>query len=247
MIGLALTRPDLDLFALLVHELTVAEDAGAARARAASPLVDLIGADALASFTHDPRVGTYTEPVTVGQDPQNVARYLQEFQHGDPLAPTMRRLGRATRTDDVLPRAALRRTDFYRDFLARDGLDHGLNLFVVDHGTHLGDVRLWRARGSSPFGARETALLDALAPYLRAALRRERVGSTTVGPPLTPREQQVAELVATGLTDRAVATRLGISFATVRTHLSRALGKTGAPNRAALAALVAARGGGHRP
>ncbi|WP_327713605.1 AAA family ATPase [Streptomyces sp. NBC_00464] len=56
---------------------------------------------------------------------------------------------------------------------------------------------------------------------------------------LTAREREVAELVAEGLTNQAIATRLYLSPRTVETHLSRVFRKTDVATRAALAALVA--------
>ena len=49
--------------------------------------------------------------------------------------------------------------------------------------------------------------------------------------PLTPREVQVLELLAEGLPNKAIATRLGISDQTVKFHVSSISGKLGAKNR----------------
>ena len=48
---------------------------------------------------------------------------------------------------------------------------------------------------------------------------------------LTPREIEVLELVAQGLSNKAVAVRLGISDQTVKFHLTSISGKLGALNR----------------
>src|SRR5688572_25131419 len=48
---------------------------------------------------------------------------------------------------------------------------------------------------------------------------------------LTPREIDVLELVAEGLSNKAVAVRLGISDQTVKFHLTSLSGKLGAINR----------------
>ena len=48
---------------------------------------------------------------------------------------------------------------------------------------------------------------------------------------LTPREVEVLELVAEGLSNKAVAARLGISDQTVKFHLTSLSGKLGAINR----------------
>jgi len=56
--------------------------------------------------------------------------------------------------------------------------------------------------------------------------------------PLTDREREIATLVATGLSSRAVAERLTVSVRTVEGHIYRAMAKTGAGNREELLAMV---------
>ena len=56
--------------------------------------------------------------------------------------------------------------------------------------------------------------------------------------PLTRREQQVAELVAEGLTNKEVAARLVIASRTAETHVENILTKAGLSNRTQLAAWV---------
>lgn len=52
--------------------------------------------------------------------------------------------------------------------------------------------------------------------------------------PLTGREREIVALVGTGLSNHEIAERLSISRATARTHVSRAMGKIGARDRAQL-------------
>ena len=63
--------------------------------------------------------------------------------------------------------------------------------------------------------------------------------------PLTRRQQEVAHLVAQGLTDREVATRLSISVRTAESHVEQILARLGFRSRAQIAAWVAARGVSH--
>lgn len=55
-------------------------------------------------------------------------------------------------------------------------------------------------------------------------------------PNLTRRENQIAALVAQGLSNKQIARHLNITLATVKDHMHRVLVKTQLPNRAALAA-----------
>ena len=70
----------------------------------------------------------------------------------------------------------------------------------------------------------------ALAPKI-AALLMDRIKNPA--PALTPREIQLLELLATGLSNRAIAKKTFISEATVKTHLVHIYGKLGVDNRTA--------------
>ena len=59
---------------------------------------------------------------------------------------------------------------------------------------------------------------------------------------LTAREREVLELVATGLSNRAIATALGVSEHTVKFHVRSLLDKLGAETRADAVARAARRG-----
>lgn len=66
--------------------------------------------------------------------------------------------------------------------------------------------------------------------YLVAAAQAADVAEPLVEP-LTRRETEVLELLAEGLTNKAIAARLGLSDETVKFHLTSIFGKLGASNR----------------
>jgi DNA-binding CsgD family transcriptional regulator len=107
-----------------------------------------------------------------------------------------------------------------------------------------GGVR-WLRVSARPFGSSVlTSLLDVTA--LRqaeedAAALAARLDGSVTGV-LSPREHQVVELLAAGLTGDEVADRLGISPATVRVHIRNATGKLGASTRTQAVAIAVARG-----
>jgi DNA-binding CsgD family transcriptional regulator len=78
------------------------------------------------------------------------------------------------------------------------------------------------------------ALLDAVVGTMRCIVIAANPASAT----LSPREAEVATMVARGLTNRAIATALDISLWTVATHLRRIFAKLGVNNRAEMVALV---------
>ena len=83
---------------------------------------------------------------------------------------------------------------------------------------------------------RGTGLTDAVAAAAgRVVLPASRTPS---GATLTPREQQVAELVSEGLTNRAIADRLGMAPGTARIHVERILAKLGLTSRVQVATWV---------
>jgi DNA-binding NarL/FixJ family response regulator len=68
--------------------------------------------------------------------------------------------------------------------------------------------------------------------------REQEVGSEA----LTPREQQVVQMLARGLQNKEIAVELSISERTVKFHVSSILAKLGAGNRTEAVALAAQKG-----
>ena len=66
--------------------------------------------------------------------------------------------------------------------------------------------------------------------------------ATTVTMPLTPREREVLALLAQGLANKVIASRLAITEHTVKTHVAAVYEKLGAGNRAEAVVAAARRG-----
>ena len=79
----------------------------------------------------------------------------------------------------------------------------------------------------------ERLLLDVTVGEVRCVLQVCRPDRREA---LSPREEQVARMVADGRTNRAIATALDISLWTVSTHLRRIFAKTGVVSRAEMVA-----------
>lgn|GEM_PF-6699259 len=116
---------------------------------------------------------------------------------------------------DALQRSAAVAADELRAFDFRQLEGHALALA----GKKREALELFEAGGALADARR---LRDELTP-------RNRLGRSANA--LTTREREVAELVAHGLTNRAIADRLAVSEKTVETHLASIFAKTGARTR----------------
>ncbi len=88
-----------------------------------------------------------------------------------------------------------------------------------------------------------TAGLVALDASLAESVLRPRLTpAPALVEPLTPREMEVLQLVAEGLTNRRIGERLGISEHTAKFHVNAILGKLGAQSRSEAVALAARLG-----
>ena len=98
----------------------------------------------------------------------------------------------------------------------------------------------------------ETPLSPAIATRFLAEFRRERTvreAPTDVpeAPVLTRRELEVLRLVADGLGNKEIGTRLSITEGTVKNHVHNALKKLQLENRIQAAGYIVRQGLGHRP
>ena len=66
--------------------------------------------------------------------------------------------------------------------------------------------------------------------------------SVAVARVLSPREREVLDLLANGLTGEEAAVRLSLSPETIRTHIRNAMGKLGAHTRVHAVAIAMRRG-----
>jgi DNA-binding NarL/FixJ family response regulator len=88
------------------------------------------------------------------------------------------------------------------------------------------------------------AAIEALASGL-TVLHPDRSGSFAAAPcddPLTPREREVLHMLAAGLGNKEIASRLAISDHTAKFHVSQILGKLNAGTRAEAVSIAIRRG-----
>ncbi len=129
-----------------------------------------------------------------------------------------------------------RSTGMYAGYYRPLGIEHDLMLTLPAPGPAPDPhqtVRLLFTRGPGPdFTERDRDLLILLRPHLhRAYLDAERRRRPV--PRLTPRQRELLSLVAAGRTNTQIARALGVSPATVRTHLEHVYARLGVSSRTA--------------
>jgi predicted ATPase/DNA-binding CsgD family transcriptional regulator len=104
----------------------------------------------------------------------------------------------------------------------------------------LGEARYQKAVATGAHLDRDGAVALALGEKLEKVERGGKAGSTGTPDPLGKREREVATLIAEGLSNKEIATRLFLSERTVETHVYNILNKLGFNSRVSIAAWVSA-------
>jgi DNA-binding NarL/FixJ family response regulator len=130
----------------------------------------------------------------------------------------------AVRATSGLPPLSRTRTDRY--LAAAGHLDEGKTALLWARGLAL-----------SP----EAAIELAIGQYPRSSRPHRTAGSLTSPGELTPRELEIAALIASGRRNRAIAEELVISPATVARHVANIMSKLGFQSRAQIAAWITDR------
>lgn len=243
-----LTHREADLIFAIMRDLSGEFAHDEVRKRVGRRLLELLDADFFASYVWDEGAQKYVSGVDINMTPDNLGRYESYYQFHDPITPTLQRRRQATPVSAVMAHKRLQKTEFFSDFLSKDGLYFGMNFFAWDRGENIGDLRIWRSRNKEDFNARDAMLVDAIGPSLVNALARANRQNTDAlarrfaqrpdvwG--LTHREAEIADMLVTGLSDDDIGNILCISKPTLRTHIGSVFRKTGAQRRSQLAFIL---------
>lgn len=227
-------------FGLLAEGLSAAD----VREQLGYCLMEILQADFFASFVWDDSEAKFTEGVSINMDPKNLGAYDAYYQFHDPITFHLQRRRVPTLVTQVMPQRELMQTEFFNDFLARDGLYWGVNVYSYVDSRNIGDLRIWRRRGRANFDRHTLDLLNLIEPAFTKALRHNSAAiasgqqDSTYSSTLSARERAVAQLVIEGLTDKEIALRLAVELSTVRTYLKRIFAKLGLNRRSGMAAAL---------
>ena len=128
-----LTQREANLVFAIMRELSGEFSHEEMRRRIGRWLLELPDADYFASYVWDEGQTKFVAGVDINMTPDNLARYYEAyFQFNDPITPTLQRRRRATPVSAIMSHDRLCRTEFFNDFLVRDGLYFGMNYFAWD-------------------------------------------------------------------------------------------------------------------
>jgi DNA-binding CsgD family transcriptional regulator len=169
-----------------------------------------------------------------------LARRIVQLEPIDPFSARRAHAAGSTTLSvaDVGGEEELRRSMYGRHLRKLD-LGAPLHAYLWSDGRIVSAVALFRDACEPAFRRDEALLLKELEPLLADAIVFGRCagGQVPVLPEerLTLREREVAWLVLAGVTNASVGERLGMTEATVKTHLTRVYAKLGIRNRTELA------------
>lgn len=240
-----LTDQEANLVFSIMRDLSGDFDHTEVRQRVGKTLLELLNADYFASYVWDEEQNKFVSCVQLNMNRENLKVYEDYYQFHDPITPTLQRRKRATPVSEVMSHDKLVRTEFFNDFLKKDGLCFGLNYFAYDRGANIGDVRIWRGSQKEDFTDRDAKIVDAIGPsFVNALIRAQNVDE--LAPTLrfsqikddfqfTSRQAEIADLLVLGLMDDEICEKLCISKPTLRTHITAIFRKSGLNRRTQLA------------
>lgn len=230
-----------------------ASDADALRESFALPMLKLLEADQYVSMAWNATSGRFERYTALNVSAGSFRAWDEYYRFVDPLTFPMMERRRPTVATQILNQTALVRTEFFNDFLRRERMHWGVNVYFFEQEACVGDMRIWRRPERGNFESHQLDLLRMVEPAIAAALgrlHREHSGAPTAqmtesaesllqrSAQLSQREAQVAWLATCGCPDKQIAQRLDVGYATVRFHLANAFRKLQADNRTALASRV---------
>lgn len=243
-----LTDHESKLVFSIMRDLSGDFDHVEVRKRVGLRLLELLQADYFASYVWNEDSKKFVSGVQLNMSWDNLERYDNHYQFHDPITPTLQRRRKATPVSQIMRHDKLIRTEFFNDFLKRDGLCYGLNYFAYDRGSNIGDVRIWRGEKSEDFSERDAFIVDSIGPsFVNALVRGQRLNDKSPAMryceireqlSFTVREAEIADMLVIGSTDEEICEKLVISKPTLRTHISAIFRKSGLNRRTQLAQFL---------
>ena len=154
----------------LIETLGQSLDSKVMRKSTGFALLDLLNSDQFASFVWNEEKKSFEKGVCINISDENISSYSEYYQKRDPITGKLSSRKSATLVNEIMPQRELIKTEFYNDFLAKDGLHYGINLYAYTGKKNVGDFRIWRKIGRNNFDEKSAYILDLIKPYFCNAM-----------------------------------------------------------------------------
>ncbi len=154
-----------------------------------------------------------------------VERYQQVGKSVDPVLQYVVQYHAPAHEELVLPKGTWKQSDLYQRCCSKYDHEHIMTGPIVGRGQLIGTVNFARIGFTPAFNQLDLASLGAVCSHFSARLAELRnpsaIALEQVAHSLTPREIQIANLVAKGLTNKAIGAELWITQNSVKQALKR--------------------------
>jgi DNA-binding CsgD family transcriptional regulator len=190
-----------------------------------------------------------------GISPQIFRRYQAEMKYLDPLN-ISRLCGASLRVSRLQENGHLVSAGDYRqyhDFLVESDVSDVMEFLFWRDGCAFAGLGVMKTRADPSFSGESLNFARFMQPYMEFTLaghpqlKQRRLEAQLGGSyHLTRREIEVARLIRGGCTNDDVSDELGITLATVKSHVMRIFGKLGVENRTSMASRITDLETGHQ-
>jgi DNA-binding CsgD family transcriptional regulator len=178
----------------------------------------------------------------IGVSDAFVERYEQLGRTVDPVLQYVLKHHAPAHEELVLPVGAWKQSQLYQRCCSEYDHEHIMTGPIVGRGQLIGTVHFARVQNTSAFSSEDLVKLGAVCSHLSACLAELRKPSSMLPnsliQPLTPREMQIANLVAKGLTNAEIGAELWITQNSVKQALKRMFKKLNVSARTEMVAKL---------
>jgi DNA-binding CsgD family transcriptional regulator len=178
----------------------------------------------------------------VGVSDAFVERYEKIGRSVDPVLQYVLENHAPAHEELVLPRGSWKQSELYQKCCSEYAHEHIMTGPIVGQGQLIGTIHFARVDDTLPFSNNDLVDLGAVCTHLSACLAALRIQSSVfpsvVYEYLTPREIQIANLVAKGLTNAEIGAELWITQNSVKQALKRMFRKLDVTARAEMVAQL---------
>jgi DNA-binding CsgD family transcriptional regulator len=226
----------------LFQYLATAPNPKALRGRLMDEMSSYFAVQRWGIYLLDPARGTVSTDVK-GVTDDFVERYQQIGKAVDPVLQYVEQYHAPAHEEMVLPLGGWKHSQLYLQCCATAQHEHILTGPIVGQGQLIGTINFARVGDTPAFNQQDVANLSAICSHVSACLAQFSANTPTLTNPyhLTPRELEIAQLVAQGYTNSDIASQLWIQPNSVKQALKRMFHKTGATSRAEMVAKLGTR------